>query len=75
MNVVSIIGRKNCKWCREARNLAREVADSVIYKDLDAPANAALREWFRVEGLKTVPQVFVDGEHVGGFEEFAKRVG
>ena len=71
---VNIIGRKNCVWCRKARKLAREVADHVNYKDLDAPANAQLRRWFEVENIKTVPQIFVDGIHVGGYEEFETYV-
>lgn len=71
---VNIVGRKNCVWCRKARKLAREVADSVNYKDLDAPANAQLRHWFKVENIKTVPQIFIDGQLIGGYEEFEKRV-
>jgi len=72
---VTIIGRKNCQWCRKARKLAREIkADHVDYKDLEAPANAPLRRWFEMEKIKTVPQIFVDGKIIGGYEEFEKYV-
>lgn len=72
--VITIIGRKSCKWCREARKLARKVSDNVTYKDLDHPDNAPLRHWFEVENIKTVPQIFVDGNLVGGFQEFEEHV-
>jgi len=73
MDVV-IIGRKNCTWCRKSRKLAREVADKVSYRDLDAKSNADLKHWFEIENLKTVPQIFVDGNHIGGYQEFEKYV-
>ena len=71
---VTIIGRKNCVWCRKARKLCKSTDLRYDYKDLDAPANAQLRRWFEVENIKTVPQIFVDGQHIGGYEEFEKHV-
>lgn len=71
---VTIIGRKNCVWCRKARKLCKSTDLRYDYKDLDAPANAQLRKWFEVENIKTVPQIFVleDGDStlVGGYEDF-----
>ena len=77
MNITAtIIGRKNCMWCREARKLCKANNINYDYKDLDAPANAQLRRWFEVENIKTVPQIFVleegKSELVGGYEDFAQ---
>lgn len=73
---VTIIGRKNCVWCRKARKLCRSTDHQYDYKDLDNPANAPLRKWFEVENIKTVPQIFVieNGEStlVGGYEDFER---
>lgn len=73
---VTIIGRKSCVWCRKARQLCKVNKIDYQYKDLDAPANAQLRHWFKVEDIKTVPQIFVieDGssELVGGYEDFER---
>ena len=73
---VTIIGRKNCVWCRKARQLCKANKIPYQYKDLDAPANAQLHRWFEIEDIKTVPQIFVieDGssELVGGYEDFEK---
>lgn len=73
---VTIIGRKNCIWCRKARKLCKANDLPYDYKDLDAPANAQLRHWFEVENIKTVPQIFVlddgDSSLVGGYEDFER---
>lgn len=71
---VIIIGRKNCKWCREARKLCREADIEYAYKDIEHRDNAPLRHWMEIENIKTVPQIFLDGEHLGGYEDLAKRL-
>jgi glutaredoxin len=71
--VVVIVGRKNCKWCREARKLCRSKGLKFSYVDLDSPSNADMLNYFKIEGFKTVPQVWIDGDHVGGFMELEER--
>jgi len=71
--VVVIVGRKNCKWCREARKLCRSKGLKFSYVDLDSPSNADMLHYFEIEGFKTVPQVWIDGDHVGGFMELKER--
>ena len=69
----TIIGRKSCSWCRKARQLCRKNDVPFTYKDLDHPDNAPLRQWFRVENIKTVPQVFLiengTSTLVGGYDD------
>ena len=73
---VTIIGRKNCVWCRKARQLCKANEIEYQYKDLNAPANAQLRHWFEVENIQTVPQIFIlengSSELVGGYQDFAR---
>ena len=73
---VTIIGRKNCMWCRKARQLCKTNDLPYQYKDLDAPANTQLRKWFEVENIQTVPQIFVlekgESSLVGGYEDFER---
>jgi glutaredoxin len=77
MNIL-IIGKSGCRPCKDARKLARELVGkdgTYTYKDIEHADNEHLQHWMEVTGIQTVPQIFIDGEHVGGFEEFAKYVG
>ena len=66
---VIIVGRSGCKWCREARKLCKERKIKYKYEDLEAEANQELAHWFEIENIKTVPQVWVDGRQIGGYQE------
>jgi|TARA_B110000908_G_scaffold167397_1_gene220278 glutaredoxin 1 len=80
MSVV-IYGRDECQWCDRAHELAHQHGIEVKYKSLsDRFDGAAYRtEMFaecKTAGFtpKTVPQVFWNGKHIGGFNEFALEI-
>ncbi|HJU26605.1 MAG TPA: glutaredoxin 3 [Rhodanobacteraceae bacterium] len=60
-----------CAYCVAAKNLLK--AKGLNWRetriDLDPAARAAMLE--RSAGQRTVPQIFVNGTHVGGFQELA----
>lgn len=61
-----------CAFCVAAKNLlkARGLDWRESRIDLDPVAREAMLE--RSGGRRTVPQIFINGTHVGGFEELAR---
>lgn len=65
---VEIFGTTSCVYCMAARTLFTR--KGVAFKDLivsDDPDRLALMR--ERSGRKSVPQIFIDGKHVGGFDE------
>lgn len=71
---VTILGRKGCKYCRLARQLASKSSHKWDYIDLDKERNAEVRTYLDLEGFQTVPQIWVNGKHIGGYSEYEKLV-
>jgi glutaredoxin 3 len=60
-----------CGYCRRAEALlaARGVPEvETLRVDLDP---ALLAEMVRLTGRRTVPQIFINDQHVGGYDELA----
>lgn len=70
----TILGRSHCKWCREARKLCKSKGVEYKYVDLDKGKNAEMKRFFELEKFQTVPQVWLDGEHVGGFADLREKL-
>ena len=57
-----------CGYCSAARALLRK--KGVAYEAINVTLNAKLRrEMIERSGRHTVPQIFIDGRHVGGYDE------
>lgn len=69
-----VLGKPRCSYCTKAKHLLEDAGIPFIYKDVTKPASIMLKRWMDVEGLTTVPQIWVDGEHIGGYDELKKRV-
>lgn len=65
MNVV--YGKDNCPFCVKAKELLESKGMDYQYVDIDKISIDTL--WFRSQDYKTVPQIFMDESHVGGYEE------
>ena len=66
---VEIYTTPTCGYCRMAKQLlARK---NVTYTELDVSGDPALRETMiqRANGRTSVPQIFIDGTHVGGCDD------
>ncbi|MFO0293601.1 MAG: glutaredoxin 3 [Rhodospirillales bacterium] len=66
---VEIYSSPFCGYCARAKALLSR--KGVDYVDLDIYADSALREQMvaRAGGRTTVPQIFIDGRHVGGCDD------
>jgi glutaredoxin 3 len=60
-----------CPYCARARSLLAK--KGVDYADIDVMADTAKRDEMvaRSGGCQTVPQIFIDGSHIGGSDELA----
>jgi glutaredoxin 3 len=60
-----------CGFCFAAKRLLD--AKGVGYREVGADRRPDLRSWLvEASGQRTVPQVFVNGEAIGGFSELAQ---
>ena len=59
---------QQCAYCAAVKALLRQKA--VIFEEIDVGADPGLREKMIEEsGRRTVPQIFINGSPIGGFEE------
>jgi len=60
-----------CPYCMRAEQLLRERGVEAIEK-IRIDENPALRnEMIERSGRRTVPQIYIDGKHVGGFDDLS----
>jgi glutaredoxin 3 len=69
---IEIYSTAVCPYCVAAKNLlkAKGLDWCEIRVDTDPAARTAMLE--RSGGRRTVPQIFIHGTHVGGFDDLAK---
>jgi glutaredoxin 3 len=60
-----------CGYCARARGLLQK--KGVAFEDIDVESDTAKRTEMvqRAHGGTTVPQIFIDGVHVGGSDDLA----
>jgi glutaredoxin-like protein len=64
---VSIITRPGCPFCAQAKR--KLSAHGMEYDEISLGTHAAARSVRAITGRDTVPQVFINSEHIGGSEE------
>lgn len=69
MPQVTIYTRPWCPYCRRAKDLLR--AKGVDFDEIDIEGSDKLEAEMvaRAQGRDTVPQIFIDGHHVGGCDD------
>jgi glutaredoxin 3 len=67
---VTIYTTSACGYCLAAKNLLRK--RGIPYEEIDVTGNAEKRAWLvKVTGRRTVPQIFIRGEAIGGYDDLA----
>lgn len=57
-----------CPYCRAAKSLF--AAKNVAFTEIDVAKDPGLRsEMERLSGRRTVPQIFIDGNAIGGYDD------
>ena len=68
--MVTIYGTPTCGYCKSAKELCEESNLEYTYIDLFEEDHAMEHLTGLIGPFRTVPQIFVEGEYVGGFTEF-----
>lgn len=65
---IVIYTRAFCGYCIAARKLLKK--KGVSYEEIDTTLNAKhKREMIERSGRHTVPQIFIDEQHIGGYDD------
>jgi glutaredoxin 3 len=69
MTKVEIFSGQNCSYCQSAISLLKR--RGITYTDYDISTDTVHREEFvrRLPRVRSIPQIFIDGEHVGGYDD------
>ena len=61
-----------CGYCRAAKHLLGK--KGVAFTEIDVSDDLEMRQEMieRAYGRRTVPQIFINGTHVGGYDELAE---
>lgn len=67
MNAVKVYSTQHCSYCVQAKNYLQtngiEFQSVMIDEDIDAA------KLMMSKGLRTVPQIFIGEEHIGGYDK------
>jgi glutaredoxin 3 len=59
-----------CPWCVRAKQLLAH--KGIAFAEIDVTGDDERRAWLvETTGRKTVPQIFIDGRAVGGYDDLA----
>lgn len=73
MAKVIVYSKEGCPYCRMAKELlaARHINFEEVRVDLDTEK---LDEMMRLSNRRTVPQIFINGQSIGGYDDLAALV-
>jgi glutaredoxin 3 len=67
---VEIYSKSTCPYCVKAKALLTK--NGLRYKEYEENTDAIRQEMIRRSGRKTVPQIFINGKHIGGYDDLSK---
>ncbi len=70
---VAIFTKPGCGYCARARKLLSE--HGLAFDEIVLGTDATVVGMKAVAGRDSAPQVFIDGNHVGGFEDLRRYLG
>jgi glutaredoxin len=73
--IVEIFGSSTCTYCEKAKTLCDRYALTYKYFDMDVDHDSFDHLVSRIKKWSTVPQIFWGPEHIGGYDDLAKRLG
>lgn len=69
---IEIYSRPDCGYCELAKKLLDRNGLDYHERDVAADRSLVAEVIARSGGFMTLPQIFIDGRHVGGFQELAE---
>ncbi len=73
MPKVEIYSKDYCPYCRGAKALLKQLGWNYTEYDLQKQPRR-VQEMKRRSGRHTVPQIFIDNRHIGGFDDFSAMI-
>ena len=71
MKNIQIYSTQQCPYCLRTKALLQ--AKGLPYEEIDVSADIdVMQEMVQRSGNRSVPQIFIDGEPVGGFQELSQ---
>ena len=67
---IEVFGKEGCAYCDRAKALLEDAGQDYEYHDVVLSEEAHADMMQRNPTARTVPQIFVDGTLIGGFDEF-----
>ena len=67
---VTIFTRKGCEYCDEAKALLKQ--NNVAFEEHVLNQDYSIKTLVAVSGTTKVPQIFMNGERIGGADELKK---
>ena len=70
--MIAIYTKNNCPYCIRAKDLLNK--RKLKYKEINISENPELLEEMleKSQGMKTMPQIFIDEKHIGGCDDLYK---
>ncbi|HEY5717179.1 MAG TPA: glutathione peroxidase [Motiliproteus sp.] len=69
---ITLFARPGCGHCARAKALLQE--KGLSYDEIQLGRDISHRGLFAVSGRRTVPQVFINGQHIGGADDLAAHL-
>ena len=68
---IEVYSTPNCPYCIRAKALLQ--SKNLTFKEIDVSNDVeSLQKMMQLSGLRTVPQIFINDESIGGFDELAQ---
>lgn len=68
---VEIYSKRVCPYCQRAKNLLEHKEQAYDEYHVEEDANKLEEMLQRADGRKTVPQIFINNKHIGGFDDLS----
>ena len=71
MKKVIVYSMQNCPFCVKAKNLLTQRGVEYQVEMIDEWADQKWDDFVKKSGMKTVPQIYVDDQLIGGYSQLA----
>lgn len=68
-----VITQDDCLYCTRARRLLQDIGEFNVIT-LNVKDHPGLKTFIQAQGLTTVPQIYCEGEWIGGFDDLVTSV-